>query len=132
MGQPVAKQGDRVVGLDTHVVLISSPAGPVPTPLPSPFSGPLSRELSSTVCVDNSYAATVGSQAQNTPSHIPVGGPFQRPPSNQATVKAGSSTVFADNRGVARAGDPAECCNDPADSPTGHVVAAGTVLAGGE
>jgi uncharacterized Zn-binding protein involved in type VI secretion len=131
MGQPVAKRGDKVVGLDTHVVLLSSPAGPVPTPIPSPFSGPLAEELSRTVFVDNAPAATVGSRARNTPSHIPAGGPFQRPPSNTATVKSGSATVFADGRGVARAGDPAECCNDPADAPTGHAVAAGTVRAGG-
>lgn len=130
MGKPVAKEGDRVVGLDTHVVLVSGPAGPVPTPLPLPFSGPLSGSLSSTVCVDGAAAATVDSQAQNTPAHIPVGGPFQRSPSNTGTVKQGSSTVFADNKGLARAGDPADCCNDPADSPTGHVVAGGTVLAG--
>lgn len=131
MGKPVAKQGDKVVGLDTHIVLVSSPGGPVPTTLPSPFSGPLSQELSGTVCVDNAPAATVGSQAQNTPPHIPVGGPFQKSPSNKATVKQGSSTVFADDRAIARSSDPAECCNDPSDAQTGHVVAAGTVLAGG-
>jgi uncharacterized Zn-binding protein involved in type VI secretion len=130
MAQPVAKRGDRVVGLDQHIVLISSPGGPIPTALPLPFSGPLSQDLCSTVAVDNAPAATVGSQATNTPPHIPVGGPFQKPPSNQATVKAGSSTVFAGNRAIARCNDSVECCNDPVDSQTGHVVARGTVFAG--
>jgi uncharacterized Zn-binding protein involved in type VI secretion len=131
MGQPVAKRGDRVVGLDKHIVLVTGPGAPVPTPMPFPFCGPLSQDLSRTVCVDGAEAATVGSQAQNTPAHIPVGGSFQKPPSNQATVKEGSSTVFADNRSIARCNDGAQCCNDPVDMVSGHVVAAGTVLAGG-
>lgn len=57
MTRPVAKRGDRVVGLDTHIVLIPSPAGPVPTPMPMPFSGSLTEQLSSTVFVDNMPAA---------------------------------------------------------------------------
>jgi uncharacterized Zn-binding protein involved in type VI secretion len=131
MEPPAAKQGDKVIGLDTHVVLVPSPGGPVPTVLPMPFSGSLSEALSSTVFVDDAPAATVGSRAHNLPPHIPMGGPFQRPPANQATVQQGSATVFAGDQALARAGDPATCCNDPRDAETGHVVAAGTVFAGG-
>ena len=39
---PAAKHFDRVLGLDTHVVLMPTPSGPVPTPLPHPFIGFLS------------------------------------------------------------------------------------------
>lgn len=131
MEPPAAKRGDRVVGLDTHVVLAPSPAGPSPVVVPLPFSGPLNEGLCGTVFVDDAPAATVGSTARNAPPHIPAGGPFQRPPSNQATVQAGSATVFAGDQALARAGDPATCCNDPRDAETGHVVAAGTVFAGG-
>jgi len=130
MGKPAAKKGDVVVGVDTHIVQIPSPAGPVPTPIPSPFSGPLQDGLSATVFIDDQPAATVGSKAKNQPPHIPIGGPFQNPPSNEATVAQGSTTVLADDEGLARAGDPAECCNDPSDLQTGVVVAAGTVLSG--
>jgi hypothetical protein len=45
MGQPAAKQGDEVVAVDTHVVMIPSPAGPVPTPMPMPFAGKLDGGL---------------------------------------------------------------------------------------
>jgi len=38
-GKPAAKQGDLVVGIDTHIVMVPSPAGPVPTATPMPFSG---------------------------------------------------------------------------------------------
>ncbi len=119
------------MGLDTHIVLIPSPAGPVPTPMAIPFSGPIADHLSSTVFVDNMPAAIVGSQAHNMPVHIPMGGPFQRSPLNIATVKQGSPTVITGDGAIARAGDPAECCNDPVDTVTGHIVVAqSTVIAG--
>ncbi|MFO0759860.1 MAG: PAAR domain-containing protein [Byssovorax sp.] len=131
MSEPVAKRGDRVVGIDTHIVQITSPGGPVPTPIPLPFSGPITDNLSSTVFIDNEPAVIVGSVAHNRPPHIPTGGPFQRSPSNRATVDAGSATVFAGNHALARNGDPATCCNDPSDAQTGHVmVGTGTSFSG--
>jgi len=130
MTKPLAKQDDEIVAVDTHIVLVSTPAGPVPTPLPSPFRGPLSSALSGTVFAMGKAAATVGSKATNTPSHIPVGGPFQKPPANEATVSHGSSTVFIDEQPAARLGDSATTCNDPSDLPVGKVIAGGVVFAG--
>lgn len=131
MGQPAAKQGDQVVATDIHIILIPSPGGPVPTPLPHPFTGKLDGSLSSDVNIEGKPAAVQGSTATNTPSHVPQGGPFQKPPSNQATVLLGSTTVFINGKPAARNGDPATTCNDPADLPAGTVVAVGTVLIGG-
>ena len=37
MGQPAAKQGDHITAIDTHIIMIPSPGGPVPTPLPHPI-----------------------------------------------------------------------------------------------
>ena len=34
-----AKWFDPVLGLDIHIVLVPTPAGPVPTPIPMPFVG---------------------------------------------------------------------------------------------
>jgi uncharacterized Zn-binding protein involved in type VI secretion len=130
MGMPVAKQGDQVVGVDTHIILIPGPGAPVPTPMPLPFSGPLQDALSGSVFVENKSAAVEGSVATNTPSHIPIGGSFQSPPSNRATVSSGSASVFAEHKALARANDTAKCCNDPTDQDTGHVIAVGTVFAG--
>jgi uncharacterized Zn-binding protein involved in type VI secretion len=130
MGAPGAKQDDQVLGLDTHIIMVPSPAGPVPTPMPMPFVGKLSGALSSTLKIDNKAAAVKGSTAQNQPQHIPAGGPFQNPPSNQATVKTGSSTVKFDGQAAARLGDTADTCNDPQDAPNGVIVAACTVLIG--
>jgi uncharacterized Zn-binding protein involved in type VI secretion len=130
MGMPAAKQGDKVVGVDTHVLMVPSPGGPVPTPTPMPFAGALEGALSADVVVDNLAAATEGSTASNTPAHVPAAGPFQTPPSNKGTVNAGSATVLINNKPAARSGDTAMTCNDPADAPNGTIVASGTVLVG--
>jgi uncharacterized Zn-binding protein involved in type VI secretion len=132
MGQPAAKQGDRVVATDTHVVMVPSPSGPIPTPLPHPFAGVLNGGLSADVRISGRPAATVGSTAVNTPPHLPTppGMSFQRPPANKATIAQGSPTVRINGKPAARSGDKALTCNDPVDLPAGTVVAAGTVLIG--
>lgn len=130
MGQPAAKQGDRVMAVDTHIIMIPSPSGAVPTPLPHPFSGIIDNQLSADVNIMGMPAATQGSTASNTPPHIPQGGPFQKPPSNMATIKQGSATVNINGKPAARLGDMADTCNDPADLPAGAIVAAGTVFIG--
>lgn len=96
---PAAKQNDQVVGVDTHIIMIPSPGGPVPTPLPHPFSGMLDSQLSTSVKIMGMPAATVGSTASNMPPHIPQGGPFQKPPSNKGEIIMGSPNVFIDNGG---------------------------------
>jgi len=131
MGQPAAKQGDKVIATDTHIVMIPSPGGPIPTPLPHPFMGIIDGNLSSDVKIMGLPAATVDSTASNMPSHIPQGGPFQKPPANKATIKVGSMTVKINGKMAARNGDMAMTCNDPTDLPVGKVIAAGTVFIGG-
>ena len=130
MGMPAAKEGDQIMGIDTHIVLV--PPGPVPTPLPHPFAGKLNGGLSGDVKIMGKAAATVGSTADNSPAHIPTppGTAFQKPPSNKGTVKMGSATVKINGKDAARNGDVAETCNDPADLPVGKVIAAGTVMVG--
>jgi len=131
MGQPAAKQGDQVMATDTHIIMIPSPGGPVPTPLPHPFTGQIDGSLSSDVNIEGKPAAVQGSTATNMPSHIPQGGPFQKSPSNKGTIQLGSSTVFINGKPAARNGDKAMTCNDPADLPVGTVLAVGTVMIGG-
>lgn len=130
MGQPAAKQGDKVVGVDTHIIMVPSPSGAVPTPLPHPFSGILQQGLSTDVMIQGMPAATVNSIAMNIPPHVPQGGPFQKPPMNQGKIMMGSTTVFIDGKPAARAGDTAMTCNDPVDAPVGTVVAVSTVMIG--
>ncbi|MSP26071.1 MAG: hypothetical protein EXR75_13105 [Myxococcales bacterium] len=131
MGKPAAKQGDKVVGIDTHVLMVPSPAGPVPTPTPTPFNGILCDGLSSNVLIENMPAAMKGSTAQNIPPHLPIPGPFQSPPNNKATVDEGSASVLINDKPAARMGDKAKTCDDLDPSPHGTVIAAGArVLVG--
>ena len=130
MGMPAAKQGDRIIATDIHVVNIPSPGGPVPTPLPHPFIGIIDGNLSEDVKIMGMPAATVDSTATNLPPHIPQGGPFQNPPSNKGTIKMGSATVKVNGKMAARTGDTAMTCNDPSDMPVGTVMAVSTVFIG--
>ncbi len=131
MGQPAAKQGDRVVAVDTHIVMVPG-TPPAPSPLPQPFAGVLDGGLSSDVKISGMAAATVGSTADNTPPHIPVapGTSFQRPPTNKATIQQGSPTVKINGKPAVRNGDKALTCNDPEDMPAGTVIAVGNVMIG--
>src|SRR3954466_11313343 len=103
MGQPAAKKGDQVVAVDTHVVLVPSATGTVPTPLPHPFAGVIQGALSSEVNVMGQPAGTGDSTADNTPPHVatPPGTSFQSPPSNKATIAAGSATVKISGKAAA-------------------------------
>jgi uncharacterized Zn-binding protein involved in type VI secretion len=132
MSQPAAKQGDQIIALDTHIVMVPGPP-PVPTPLPHPFAGVLNGSLSPNVNIMGQPAATVDSTADNNPSHIPTppGTSFQTPPADRGTIMLGSQTVNINGKAAARNGDIAETCNDPADLPVGNVVAVGTVFIGG-
>ena len=132
MGQPAAKKGDQIMAVDTHIVMVPAPSGPVPTPLPHPFAGIISGGVSSDVNIMGMPAATVDSTADNTPPHVPTppGTAFQSPPSNKATIKLGSPTVKINGKMAARNGDMAMTCNDPADLPAGTVIAVGTVMIG--
>ncbi len=130
MGQPAAKKGDQVMGVCTHKVMVPSPPGPVPTPLPHPFVGIFDNGLSSDVKIMGQAAATMDSEASNTPQHIPTppGTTFQFPPNNKAKVTMGSATVKINGKGIARAGDMAESCDEM--KVPAKIIAVSTVMAG--
>lgn len=129
MGQPAAKRGDQITGIDTHIVLVPPASA---APLPHPFIGMLNGNLSSDVKIMGRAAATVDSTADNSPPHIPTppGTAFQNLPANKATITRGSATVKINGKAAARSGDTAETCNDPRDMPVGTVLAFGTVMIG--
>jgi uncharacterized Zn-binding protein involved in type VI secretion len=133
MGLPAAKQGDQILSVDIHIVMVPAPpAPPVPTPMPHAFVGVLSGGLSTDVNIMSKPAAVVGSTADNNPPHIAMapGTTFQKPPSNKATIQLGSTTVMINGKPAARNGDTAMTCNDPSDLPVGKIIAVGTVMIG--
>lgn len=134
MGAPAARAGDKVTATDTHIIMVPSPGGPVPTPLPHPFVGTITSGVSTNVMIGGAPAAVVGSTVLNIPPHVPSGGgPFQIPPTNQGTIIKGSATVMINGKPAARVGDTVMTCNDPAPLPVGTITGPGavTVLIGG-
>jgi len=129
MPQPAAKQGDRVTGVCSHLIQPPGTAPPVMTP-GHVYNGILTSGLSTDVFIEGRPAAVMGSEAMNTPPHIPMGGTFVNMPlvTNRATITMGSPTVLINNKQAARAGDQARTC-DELQIP-GQVVATGTVLIG--
>jgi uncharacterized Zn-binding protein involved in type VI secretion len=123
MGQPAAKQGDRITAPDMH--LIQPPSSAPPSLAPHQFNGGIDGNVSDNVRIDGQRAATVGSTARNEPPHAPQGGTFVNPPSNQGQIVQGSSTVLINRKAAARIGDKALTCNDQPGPPVGTVVAAG-------
>lgn len=128
MGSPAARQGDRIVALDMHMIQPPGPTSPVM--VPHPFSGIIDGAVSADVTIGGSAAATVGSTGSNTPPHIPSGGSFVNPPDNRARITEGSKTVTINGKAAARAGDPARTC-DETGKTGGKVVATGKVTIGG-
>lgn len=130
MGQPAARSNDPVVGIDIHIVMVPSATGSVPTPLPHPFSGTITGDTIASVKIGGQEAAVVGSEATNSPSHIPTppGVSFQNPPSNKGKVDSGSTTVKIGGKAAARVGDPVKTCNDPVDADTSAITAGETAV----
>lgn len=135
MGQLAAKQGDQIVAVDIHIVLVPAPPGPpVPTPLPHPFNGMFDTNLSPNVNMMGFPAATETSIATNKPSHLPTppGVSFVILPINQGVVIKGSLTVFINGKGAARMGDVAQTCQDPSPNMAAQIVVpVSTVFIGG-
>ena len=105
-----AKHLDLVVGVDTHIVMVPTPAGPVPTPLPQPFVGIVFDEfdyipgIGGTVYINGMMRAQAGTGGKATPPHVPIGGPSYGPPppTNEAEVFMGSQTVSVDGDAMSR------------------------------
>jgi len=133
MGQPAAIQNSVVVAVDTHIVMVPTPGGPVPTPLPHAFQGMIDGGTVATVKIAGQPAAVVGSTTTNNPPHIPTppGVSFQVPPANRGTVQLGSATVKIGGNPAARNADGVVTCDDIAPTaPKGKIIAVGTVLIG--
>lgn len=111
---PAAKSFDPVMGVDVHLI---QPPGPVPPlPIPHPFIGMLIDPmdfvpiLGATVMVNGMPRAQAGSSGKGLPPHIPIGGTFVKPPSNECEMFMGSATVEADGDAFSYMALPALSC----------------------
>lgn len=131
---------DPVIGIDIHLI---QPPGPVPpVPVPHPFigivydpaglmvgmaisaavSGLFGGSFSGPVLINGMPAANTGMQVKGMPVHVPIGGTFVYPPSNEGTIITGSKTVHVLGTSGARLTSMVITCNDPINLPTSVVM----------
>jgi RHS repeat-associated protein len=112
------KHFDPILGLDIHIILIPTPAGPVPTPLPHPYIGfmldPLDwiPKIGASVWVNGLPRSQAGTAGFEVPKHIPMGGMFQKPPTFESEMFMGSSTVSIEGEPFSFLALPLLSCHD--------------------
>ncbi|HYU02208.1 MAG TPA: PAAR domain-containing protein [Jatrophihabitantaceae bacterium] len=129
MGQPAAVAGDQVTGT-CLLHLAPNPATGIPQPAPPlPFAAPITTGTCATVLIGGTPAAVVGASGLNTPPHVGLhpADPFMAPPTQQAVVTQGSTSVLLGGIAAARSGDPGTCCAQPVGTLLGSQA---TVLIG--
>jgi len=111
---PAIKHFDPIMGIDIHIVTL--PPG-VPTPMPHPHIGMIIDPmdyvpiLGATVFVGPLPRASAGTAGKPFP-HIPMGGPFVKPPMNESEIFMGSATVLADGDPFSYTALPVLSCQD--------------------
>ena len=120
-----AKHLDPIVGVDVHIILIPTPAGPVPTPIPTPYVGMVFDPvdylpfIGATVYINGLPRAQAGTGGIALVPHLPLGGPFgPPPPTNESEVFMGSSSVAVDGDAQSHLGLPVLSCQS-IGMPTG-------------
>ncbi len=110
----ISKHFDPVLGIDIHILVIP-PAGPVPIPHPhiSLIFDVIDYVpiLGATVKVGGLPRSTAGTAGRPIP-HIPMGGPFVKPPMNEDEIFMGSLTVLADGGPLSYTALPSLSCHD--------------------
>lgn len=110
----ISKHFDPVLGIDIHFLIIP-PAGPVPIPHPhialvfDPFD--YVPFIGATVKIGGLPRSTAGTAGMPIP-HIPMGGPFVKPPMNENEIFMGSVTVLADGGPLSYTAVPSLSCHD--------------------
>src|SRR5262249_50942985 len=104
--------------------------GGVPTPIPPRCTSIIKDEVATTEKWTGQRGAVKGPIPKHTPPHIPQGGSFSKPPSNQGEIFLTTSLeVYFEGKEAAVLGDTAKMCADPVDQPVGKVIGtAATVL----
>ncbi len=112
----VGKQFDPVLGVDIHII---QPPGPVPpVPIPHPFIGMVYDPmefvpiLGASIMAGGIPRAQAGTTVKGMPPHIPIGGVFVKPPSNDGEIFMGSFSVPAEGEPLTFFGVPVLTCQD--------------------
>lgn len=131
-GKQIAVQDDRVMGFDTHMMVVPSGSGTATVPLPHPFMGKMSGDLSEDVKIGGKGFAVKGSKAKhNDSSHMQLPGTirFQSKPKCEGEVTGGtSSKVKIDGKEAAVIGSQVTTCNDMGARNNSTIMAVGSAM----
>ena len=130
-----AKFGDPVLGIDLHMVMVPTPAGPVPTPLPHPFIGvvfdPTGAAIGAgisavfggggLVLINSLPAGNTGTEVKGQP-HLPTPPGVSFAPNDvpdfKGTIVTGSKTVSFAGSSAGRLTSLVSSCGFPLNLPT--------------
>lgn len=108
----IAKSGDAIQGTDVHTVVNTTTSESQPQSFP--FSGAFDpATLEAKVKVNGMAVATINSQAENQPAHIPPPSyTFAEPPTNLGQLSSCTIKVKVNGKMVARDGDSCTTCTE--------------------
>jgi hypothetical protein len=128
----IAKQNDKVIGFDTHIMLIPAGTSTANVPLPHPFIGQIKDKVSSDVKIGDKGVATKGSIAKHDDSmHMQLPGTikFQNNPKKEGEVTGGTvSKVKVNGKEVAVLGSQVTTCNDMGMQNNSTIVSIGASI----
>jgi RHS repeat-associated protein len=111
-----AKHFDPIMGIDVHIVQAPGPVPPAP--IPHPYIGMVLDvmdyipKIGATVYINGLPRGQGGTSGQAIPPHIPMGGVFVKPPTNESELFLGSATVAVDDEPLVYGMLPVLTCQD--------------------
>ena len=131
-GKQIAVEDDKVVGMDTHIMVVPAGNSTANVPLPHPFMGKLKDKLSKDVKIKDKKVATKDSVAKHDDSsHMQLPGTikFQKNPKKEGKVTAGtSSKVKINGKEAAVIGSQVTTCNDMGMQNNSTIIAMGASI----
>ena len=131
-GRQIAVQDDKVMGFDTHIMVVPSGSGTTTVPLSHPFIGKLADKLSKDVKIKDKACATKDSVAKHDDSmHMQLPGTikFQNNPKKEGNVTGGTSPkVKINGKEAAVIGSQVSTCNDVGAQNNSTVIAPGASM----
>ena len=131
-GKQIAVEGDKVMGMDTHIMVVPAGMSTANVPLPHPFIGKLKDKLSKDVKIKDKKCATKDSVAKHDDSmHMQLPGTikFQKNPKKEGKVTGGTSRkVKINGKEAAVIGSQVSTCNDMGMQNNSTIIAMGASI----
>ena len=129
-GKQIAVEGDKVMGMDVHIMVVPAGTSTANVPIPHPFIGQLKDKLADDVTIGDKKAAIKGSKAkhQDSTTHMQMPGTikFQSSPKCEGEVTNNvSSKVKIDGTEAATIGSTVTTCNDMGLQDNSTIIAVG-------